>query len=347
MEIGAERYNMIDLMLRPAFWVENGIIRHINPAGAFLLLREGQPVSALIISAQEEYAQFCDGCLHLELRINGQNMGTMVTQSSDGQLFLPDLPDISSQFRSLSLAAMQLRGIMTGLMAVTDRIFPEPDPQDAAQANRRFHQMLRIINNMSDAQQFTIRDNCRKEYTEICGFLEELLEKASGLLSHTGLQLQSTLPQESIYTLVDRQQLERAVYNLLSNAAKFGIASDVIQVQLTRRAQKLYLSVQNSGTPSAPGSFYDRFLREPSLEDPSHGIGLGMVLIRSFAANHDGAVLIDQPDSGNTRVTMSMSVCHSKGDLVRSPILRIDYAGETDHGLLEFSDILPAELYKN
>ena len=164
-------------------------------------------------------------------------------------------------------------------------------------------------------------------------------------MQHIGIQIQSSIPRENIYTLLDREQLERAVYNLLSNAAKFGQTGDDIYVQLVRRGQKLYLSVQNSGAASAAGSFYDRFLREPSLEDPVHGVGLGMVLIRSVAANHGGAVLVDHPDTGHTRITLSVAICHSKSNLVRSPILGFDYAGEQDHGLLELADVLPAKLY--
>ena len=31
---------------------------------------------------------------------------------------------------------------------------------------------------------------------------------------------------------------------------------------------------------------------------------------------------------------------------LRSPVLRVDYAGEQDHTLVELSDCLPADLYK-
>ena len=345
MEIGTERYQMLDLMLRPAFWVEEGVIRHMNTAAASLLLSEGMAVEGLIASALEEYAQLSEGCLHLQLCIGGQNMGATVICREGGQLFLPDTLDASAQFQSLSLTAMQLREPLSGLNAIIESILPSAAPEYAAMANRRLHQMLRIIGNMSDAAQYADPDRCHKEYTEVCGFLEELLEKAEGLMQHIGIRIESNIPRESIYTLIDREQLERAVYNLLSNAAKFGQSKGNIQVRLVRRGQKLYLSVQSSGNSSAAGSFYDRFLREPTLEDPTRGVGLGMVLIRSVAANHGGAVLVDHPDAEHTRITLSLAICHGKGDLVRSPVLRLDYAGERDHGLLELSDVLPAELY--
>ena len=251
MEIGTERNQMLDLMLRPAFWVEEGVIRHMNTAAASLLLSEGMAVEGLIASALEEYAQLSEGCLHLQLCIGGQNMGATVICREGGQLFLPDTLDTSAQFQSLSLTAMQLREPLSGLNAIIESILPSADPEYAAMANRRMHQLLRIIGNMSDVAQYADPDRCHKEYTEVCGFLEELLEKAEELMHHIGIRIESNIPRESIYTLIDREQLERAVYNLLSNAAKFGQSKGNIQVRLVRRGQKLYLSVQSSGNSSA------------------------------------------------------------------------------------------------
>ena len=92
------------------------------------------------------------------------------------------------------------------------------------------------------------------------------------------------------------------------------------------------------------GSLFTRYAREPGLEDGRYGVGLGMVLIRSTAAAHGGTVLIDHPDDCGTRITVSLAI--RQGDpVVRSPRFAIDYAGERDHGLIELSDVLPAQLY--
>ena len=44
--------------------------------------------------------------------------------------------------------------------------------------------------------------------------------------------------------------------------------------------------------------------------------------------------------------TMTIAIRQSTSGTLRSPILRVDYAGEQDHALVELSDCLPAELYK-
>ena len=56
-------------------------------------------------------------------------------------------------------------------------------------------------------------------------------------------------------------------------------------------------------------------------------------------------MLLEQPENGGFRITMSIEIRKPAGNTLRSPPLRVDYAGERDHRLLEFADILPASFY--
>ena len=182
---------------------------------------------------------------------------------------------------------------------------------------------------------------------DICAVLEEVFDRISELVNASGLHLTYSGPKEAIYCLIAAERLERAIYNIISNAMKHAPAGSVIEAKLTHRGSKLYLSIQDSGA-GIPGhilgSIYSRYRRQPGIEPHPAGLGLGMVLIRSTAAAHGGTVLIDQPGETGTRVTMSFTIRRSS-DALRSPTLQIDYAGERDHGLLELSDVLSAEFY--
>ncbi len=88
-----------------------------------------------------------------------------------------------------------------------------------------------------------------------------------------------------------------------------------------------------------------RYQRRPAPNDCSNGIGLGLSLVRSVAAIHGGTVLLQRLEPRGTRATMTLAVRHCSSTVLKSPLLVPDYAGEHDHALLEFSEILPPEFY--
>ena len=257
----------------------------------------------------------------------------------------------------MALAAQELRQPLTSIMTVADRLFPlaeeesDPELQDqVSRINRGLFQMLRIISNMSDAYRYSQNLSTNQKTRNICGLLDEIFQSAVPLVAHTGTQLNYTGLQESIYCLVDAEKLERAVSNILSNALKFSPKGSVIDAKLTRKGNMLYLTVQDTGTgipQRMRSNVYSQFRREPGIEDSRFGIGLGMVLIRSAAAAHGGTVLIQQHPEEGTKFTMTISIRQNSDHFLRSnSVLHADYAGERDHNLLEFSDSLPADLYR-
>lgn len=344
---------MLDLMIRPGFCVKENIIEKVNPAAQGLLLTPGTNVQELLLTGKEEYAAFSGGCLYLTLSLSGHICGASVVRMGAYDIFLLEQDSDNGELRSMALAARELREPLANIMNTANRLFPESaltdehTKQQVAHLNRGLYQMLRILSNMSDA------GNCstgsHQEIRDICRILEEIFEKAQTLISHTGIQLTYEGLQESIYSLVDPEQLERAVLNILSNAIKFTRSGDTIVAKLTRRGTMLQLSIQDSGSGIAENilsNVFYRYLRQPAIEDSRFGIGLGMVLIRSAAANHGGTVLIDQPNGKGTRITMTLAIRQNTDNLLRSHILRVDYAGERDHGLVELSECLPPHLYE-
>lgn len=345
---------MLDLMVLPGFCVQNNMIIKLNPAAEGLLLEPGMDIHPLLHTGRQEYLDFSGGCLYLTLSLGGQFCGASVTRVGALDVFVLEQEEDRTEFRSMALAARELREPLTNVMVTAGRLFPlsalEEDPalrEQAARLNRGLYQMLRILGNMSDAG---LNRAPRQETCDIRAVMAEIFERAASAVQHAGLTLNYTGPREDILCLADREQLERAVLNILSNAVKFSPSGSTIQASLTRKGGLLRLSVQDNGDGIPDGilsSLFRRYLRQPAIEDSRFGIGLGMVLIRNAAAAHGGTVLIDQPEGSGTRVTMTLAVRQNTGTQLRSPVLRVDYAGERDHCLLELSETLPAHLYES
>lgn len=355
MEQRYDAMEMLDLMVSPGFCVKDNTVVRVNAQAKSCLIEEGTPVGQLLLTGSEEYAEFTGGCLYLTLQVSGQSWGASVTRMGDFDVFLLEQEDDQAELKAMALAARELREPLTSVMTTADRLFPltalQEDPQTKEQVsrlNRGLFQMLRVIGNMSDANRYAASSCPPRETLDICHLMQEVFERADGLVSHTGITLTFRSHPESVICLCDSEKLERAVMNILSNALKFTPRGGTIDASLTRRGKKLYLAVQDNGDgieSELRSSIFRRYLRQPGIEDGRFGIGLGMVLIRSTAAQHGGTVLIDQPQGKGTRITMTIAIRQNTDTTVRSPIFRVDYAGERDHALIELSDFLPVSLY--
>ena len=347
---------MLNLMMQPAFCARQGMILGVNPEAQQYMLSQGMAVSDILATGKDEYAAFSSGCLYLTVNVCQRSWGASVTRLNDLDIFVWEQDQDQAQLRSLALAAQELREPLSSVMTVADRFFPALDVADApelqnqvARINRGLFHMLRLVSNMSDASRYIQETAGRMETRDISSFLSELFAHCKELLQQVEVNLEYSGLPESLYCLIDSEKLERSIHNLLSNAVKFTPQGGTIQASAVVRGQKLYLQIQDNGCgipDELRNSIFRRYLRSPGVEDGRHGIGLGMVLVRSTASIHGGTVLVEQPESGGTRVTLTLQIRQDRSGTVRSNILKVDYAGERDHSLIEFSDTLPHSMYR-
>ncbi len=355
MEQRENPIGMLDLIASPAFSVEKGEITAVNRAAAQCMIEPGIPVADLLTTGKEEYEDFSAGSLYLQLCVCEKLRGVSITRIDGRDIFVLEDESESESLQALSLAARELRTPLSGLLATVDRLFPklDEDADDTTQEqmaliNRNLFQLLRLVGNMSDAAHYNGESRRPMETRDICAVIQEIFDQVDALAEELGVTVRLKNLHEILYCPVDQEMLERAIYNLLSNALRFSPKGSTIQAAVTKHGKRLYLTVQDCGSGISAqmlGSIYTNFQRAPGIEDSRHGIGLGMLLIRAAALAHGGTVLIQPGDQQGTKITMSISLDRKNGNTLHSPVLKIDYAGERSHALIELSDVLPPETY--
>lgn len=339
-------------LMCPAFYVENGIITHVNTMAKARQISEGMKVADLIVCGNQEYAEFISGRLDLTLNICESHCSAYVFREDNTDIFCLESPFAQPELRAFSLAAQHLREPLSNAIINMNTLIPNAEllsnpatKEQLSNVSRNLQQMLRILCNMSDSADYG--HPADMETRNAVSVFAEILEKCKTMLEKAGVNLQIQLPNEDVFSLIDEKMLNRAVLNLLSNAVKFSTGTKSLEVSLQHKNNRLYFSVtqENAGSHGCPLTV-SRYLREPSIEDGRNGIGLGLYLVHAVASAHGGAVLMEQLPNEQLRTTMTVAVRKSDTQILRSPVrLPYDYAGERDHCLLELSDILPAELY--
>ena len=344
MEQQSDGMQMLDFMIHPAFCVKNRIITRLNVPAAKLFLREGLSLDTILDSGREEYDAFSSGMLCLTVIICGQRFGASVVRMGEEDVFTLDRQYESEELRVLALAARELRGPLSNAMLATQQL--ESESQQLSRLNRSLYQLLRIVGNMSDAS--GVSPLFRPEPCSIDALFREISEKAAALAGSTGISFSYKGLRQDVTCFIDRQQMERAALNMISNALKYTPKGGRIRLELLPSGKQYRFSVTDSGSgipEKEQATLFTRYLREPAIEDNRHGIGLGMLLIRLTASRHGGAVLVDFPKGGGTRISITFSNAPEQEYALHTAFLPADYAGEQDHALIELSEYLPIDRY--
>lgn len=326
---------LLELLERPAFTVEQGRVSWANREALARLVSTGQEIHSLLQTGAEEYAHLGSGSLCLSLQIADTQQGAAVRRLAEGvDLFLLDQEADLAGLKQLALAARQLREPLGNTMIAADRLFPELELTEApglqeqmARMNQGLFQLLRIINNMADAEQYLAGALPNRETTALGGFFGEILEKAAALGEKAGVQLIYTPPVREGMGNIDRQKVERAVYNLLSNALRFTPKGGLIRVSLTLERERAVLRVQDNGDGlhrQIQRDLFNRYRRSPAVEDGRFGLGLGLLLVRAdrrFARRLPS----DQRGPGGRNRCRAVSAAESAGK--QRPLLSPDCSG--------------------
>ncbi len=337
---------ILDLVKQPAFCVRGGKIIACNSSAKNRQISEGQDVVTLTGEHSQTYQDFNGGLLYLQITVDDVKYDATVTRTPEGDIFLLDTVFSNDALQAMALASQHLRSQLGSVMAqAADRL---TDQEQDSGIIKGLYRLQRMLCNMSDIPLYRSKA-APSEMLELSSAVYEITEKAAGLLAEAGYKVQYIGVPDPVFALGDYEMLERAIFNLLSNAAKYAPEGSTLKVSLSKNNKTALISVEDAGqgiSPELYATLFSRYLREPSATDGHNGIGLGMSLVQSVAAHHGGTVLVTKPENGGTKVTLSLSLQTPKEAQVRSPIVRLtDYAGGNDHGLLELSDVLPAKLY--
>jgi two-component system sensor histidine kinase MprB len=102
----------------------------------------------------------------------------------------------------------------------------------------------------------------------------------------------------------DPEEVERAIWNLVENAAKWSNGQG--RVELKVAGGELTVRDHGPGVPAADREFiFDRFYRSEAARGRP-GSGLGLAIVRQIAESHGGRVDVEDPTGGGARFRLAL-----------------------------------------
>jgi len=209
------------------------------------------------------------------------------------------MAEMRSQF--IASVSHELKTPLTAIrmFAETLRLGRPEDPQARAEyldtIVNESHRLTRLLNNVLD---FSKIEKGKRTYRQEPACLSEIVRAAAQAMQYTLAQqdfhLQVHLEDDMPDVPVDRDAIEQAILNLLSNAMKYSGDSRQIDLRLYRRASHAVIEVSDRGIgidPTEQERVFEKFYRVPSKQNERvPGTGLGLALVFHIAEAHGGHV---------------------------------------------------------
>ena len=171
--------------------------------------------------------------------------------------------------------------------------------------HKNTERMLRLINQILDFRKIQNKKmKILAEETELVGFVRNISESFSLIAKEKGIDYSFETEVNELYVWVDRDKIEKIMFNLLSNAFKYTLKGKAIRIQFKINDKTLSISVEDEGMGIAAeklDSLFKRFetLAKYNIMQPSSGIGLS--LVKELVELHHGSIEVkSQKGKGST-----------------------------------------------
>lgn len=165
--------------------------------------------------------------------------------------------------------------------------------------------LLKLVNTLLDFSQLEAgRQRVTFEATDLAELTAGLVSVFRSAVEKAGLTLAADLPPLPEPVYVDREQWEKIVLNLLSNALKFTFEGE-IRVRQRVEGSEVVLQVSDTGVGIPEDELphlFERFHRVNEARARTHeGSGIGLALVRDLTLLHGGSVAVEStPGQGST-----------------------------------------------
>lgn len=183
------------------------------------------------------------------------------------------------------------------------------------------HEMLTVIDEEADRLNALIAQAVQMGQLEASSMhmelsrcpVSELIQRAvqSCAFSLAEHHLQLSIPENCPAVLADAAWMERAISNLLLNAAKYSPRGRTIHLAVQPDDQYVTLSVADEGPgidPAEKEMIFDRFYRGQRFRGRVSGTGLGLAICRAVITAHHGTIDVQNQPGRGARFTITIPV---------------------------------------
>ena len=205
--------------------------------------------------------------------------------------------------KMLSNVSHDIKTPMTVILGYLEiiRLNGDPDHEMLKKVEAKAHRVMELINQFFTLAKLEAGDTDielgRVNMNEACR--ENILDFYE-LLTQKAFQIEIEIPEENIYAQADPDAFQRIMFNLLSNAVRYGCDGKYLGLTLRYDEEFVYIDVADQGKGIEKAYASTVFERLYTLEDSRNrdmqGNGLGLTIAKNLARQMGGDLtLVSEP----------------------------------------------------
>ena len=124
-----------------------------------------------------------------------------------------------------------------------------------------------------------------------------------------GLNVKAIFHENRCFAIGDRDRILQVVSNLLENAIKYSEDNGQIEVNISTKGEKIYVSIFNSGETISPediNHIWDRFYKSDKSRTNKISTGLGLPIVRLILTQHNQDVWVNNVEGKGVKFTFTL-----------------------------------------
>ncbi|MGB7257551.1 MAG: ATP-binding protein [Pseudolabrys sp.] len=219
-------------------------------------------------------------------------------------------------------ASHELRTPLAALLGFVETL--QGPAKDDAQARMKFlaimqaqaTRMARLIDDLLSLSRIELNAHLRPDTpVDLAPIVRQVVDGLQTLAHNREVEIKVAAPPEPLIVLGDRDELIRALENLVENALKYGADGKKIEIALKRAqsvdgAPEARVAIRDYGPGIAPEHLprlTERFYRVDVVDSRAQGgTGLGLALVKHILNRHGGRLTIESTRGEGATFTMHL-----------------------------------------
>lgn len=198
--------------------------------------------------------------------------------------------------RFIAVVSHELRQPLNAAVGAMSLLDANPSPAATDRARqvlrRQLLHMSTLLDDLLDMSRLTLKTlRVTRVPMDVRTILEDALDTVEGAAERTGINIESTLPDQPVTLRGDAGRLQQAFSNLLANAVRYTPHDGCVTVNMTVEDPTVVITVEDTGQGISPGDLQNIF--EPfwrGRDSGTEGLGIGLALVKEIVELHGGSI---------------------------------------------------------